>query len=178
MTTDISKLSLETFYPSNIQITDIHNYEHEIVIDMHSITKECICSKCGAVLTKHHGTHHRTVQDLPILGKRVTLNMQIYDYQCNSNSCVSFACSETFNGFLTHNSRMTERLLKFICMLAVETSCEACARIMQSLHVKISGDTVIRMLLKCHPQKKSPVCSHSIGIDDFAYKKRHTYVCL
>ena len=37
---------------------------------------------------------------------------------------------------------MIERLIDFVTIFALETSCEASARIMQAMHVKISGDTV------------------------------------
>ena len=43
---------------------------------------------------------------------------------------------------------MTERLADFVTLLALETSCESSARILQSMNVKISGDTVIRLLTK------------------------------
>lgn len=115
------------------------------------------------------------MQDLPILGKRVILDMQIYDYECNSDACASSAPTETFGGFLSYNSRMTDRLEDFACVLAVETSCEASARIMKSMNVKISGDTIIRLLLKRYSKQPAKICGSSIGIDDFAFKKRHTY---
>ena len=70
---------------------------------------------------------------------------------------------------------MTDRLEDFACVLAVETSCEASARIMKSMNIKISGDTIIRLLLKRYSKQPAETCGSSIGIDDFAFKKRHTY---
>lgn len=52
-------------------------------------------------MAKHHGSHHRNVQDLPILGKRVKLDAQIFDYECSNPACDSSAVTETFNGFLS-----------------------------------------------------------------------------
>ena len=49
--------------------------------------------------------------------------MQIYDYECDSETCKPFAPTETFDGFLNYNSRMTNRLEDFACVLAIETSC-------------------------------------------------------
>lgn len=142
---------------------------------MHSTSTSCTCHRCGALLHQHHGAHHRTVQDLPILGKQVMLDMQIYDYECTSDTCAPFAPTETFDGFLSYNSRMANRLEDFACALAVETSCEASARIMKSMNIKISGDTIIRLLLKRYSKQPAETCGSSIGIDDFAFKKRHTY---
>lgn len=168
-------IDFQSFYPDNLKIIGIDDKDDEMIIHMHSTSKECKCHRCGALITEHHGSHHRTVQDLPILGKRVTLDTQIFDYQCTSSSCGSFASTETFDGFLSYNSRMTERLEDFICILAVETSCEACARVLKSLNIKISGDTVIRLLEKRYLRQPEPICGAVVGIDDFAFKKRQTY---
>ena len=46
---------------------------------------------------------------------------------------------------------------------------------MQAMYVKISGDTVIRMLLKRYQTQSHIPCGSHIGVDDFAFKKRHTY---
>ena len=55
------------------------------------------------------------------------------------------------------------------------TSCEASAKIMKSMNIKISGDTIIRLLLKRYSKQPARTCGSSIGIDDFAFKKRHSY---
>lgn len=106
----VSSLDLQSFYPEELQIQDVTETEEEIIIYMHSVSKTCKCYKCGSELTVHHGSHHRSVQDLPILGKRVKLDCQIFDYICNCGEKGAFFPTETFDGFLSYNSRMTERL--------------------------------------------------------------------
>lgn len=170
-----NKLSLQGFFPDELSVVGVDENENELVIHLHSVSKGCRCHKCGAYLTERHGSHHRSVQDFPIAGKRVTLEAQIYDYQCRSETCGSYASTETFDGFLTYNGRMTERLEDFICLLAVETSCEAASRIMKSIHVSVSGDTVIRLLTKRYRQQPERECGNAIGIDDFSFKKRQRY---
>ena len=170
-----STLDLQSFYPSDLKIFSVDDTEDKIIIHIHSVSTSCTCHRCGALLYRHHGSHHRTVQDLPILGKQVILDMQIYDYECDSETCKPFAPTETFDGFLNYNSRMTNRLEDFACVLAIETSCESSARIMKSMNIKISGDTVIRLLLKRYSAQPAKTCGSVIGIDDFAFKKRHTY---
>lgn len=144
----VAEFDLQSFYPPDLKVLGVNDFDDHIVIHMHSISNEVTCHKCGVPLFKHHGTQCRRVQDLPILGKNVMLDMQICDYKCTSDSCGSFAATETFDGFLGHNSRVTERLKDFICMLAIETSCEASARILNSVNLKVSGDTVIRFPIK------------------------------
>ena len=69
---------------------------------------------------------------------------------------------------------MTERLIDFVTILALETSCEASARIMQAMNVKISGDTVIRMLLKRY-QTQPIYHVEAMLVWMILLKKRHTY---
>ena len=50
-----------------------------------------------------------------------------------------------------------------------------CPPICHTLGIKVSGDTVIRLLLKRYDSFPTPEAGDVIGVDDFAYKKRHTY---
>ncbi len=144
-------LCINSFYPeTELNITEIQEYEKQILIRMKSISKDCRCPKCGCITDKYHGTYIRKVQDLPILGKRVQLEICSHEYECINDGCEVTTFAETFDGFLNTYSRMTERCADFICTLAMESSCEGCARICKALGIKI-------------------------GVDDFAYKKRHTY---
>lgn len=79
------------------------------------------------------------------------------------------------NGFLSYYGRMTERCADFICTLALETSCEGCSRICKAMNLKVSGDIVIRLLTKRYTLQDAAKCGSVIGVDDFAFKKRHTY---
>ncbi len=81
----------------------------------------------------------------------------------------------TINRFLNYYSRMTDRCVDFICTLALETSCEDCSRICRAMNLKTSGDSVIRLLTKRYKLQEENKCGSVIGIDDFAFKKRHTY---
>jgi transposase len=164
------------FYPEQyLKITDIVDTEDRIVIRLKSITKECECPECGTILTDYHGTYERKVQDLPILGKNVQLLINIREYQCTNEECEVTTVAESYNGFLNTYSRMTERCADFICTLALETSCEGSARICNAMSIKISGDTIIRLLTRRFELQEEPVCGEVIGVDDFAFKKRHKY---
>ncbi|MCR1843268.1 transposase [Murimonas intestini] len=172
----MNKLDLELFFPEDkLQITKVEQTETVIHIYLRSQTKSCICPKCGHFTEQYHGTYIRTVQDLPVLGKTLQLHIRAHEYDCTNQDCDVTTIAESFDGFLNTYSRMTERCADFICTLALETSCEGCSRICKVLGIKISGDTVIRLLLKRYQCMEEPPVGDVIGIDDFAYKKRHTY---
>lgn len=66
---------------------------------------------------------------------------------------------------------LTKPQSDFLCTLALETSCEGAARIAKNINIKISGDTIIRILLKKYDAMNIDTSSSTIGIDDFSFKK-------
>lgn len=171
-----NSLPLNHFFPEKyLELTDVIDGSDMIVIHLKSITRECKCPSCGTISTKRHGTYTRKVQDLPILGKNVQLQVKVREYDCENTECPAQTATESFDGFLSPYSRMTSRCVDFICMIALETSCEGAARICQSMSLKISGDTIIRLLQRQFEMQEKLTCSTVVGIDDFAFKKRHTY---
>ena len=175
MTNDLNSLPLAQFYPQNLLIKSVLTENDVIHIEMRSQTKKCNCPKCMTESSSMHATHHRKVQDLPIYGKRVILDIDLYEFNCVNPECSIISFTETFENFLNNYSHMTERLADLMTTLALETSCEGCARILKSMNIKTSGDTVIRTLIKRYEKQAEPECGSAIGVDDFSYKKRHTY---
>ena len=170
-----TKLELQSFYPAELEVANICQTDSKLLIKMFARSKSCTCPRCGAVSEHQHGTYERKIQDLPILGKSTWLLVNAYEYQCDNPECDVTTFAETVNGFLSHYSRMTDRCADLICTLALETSCEGCSRICRAMNLKISGDSVIRLLTKRYRLREEVKCGSVIGVDDFAFKKRHTY---
>lgn len=169
-------LNMEIFFPNELlSITSIYNRDSAIHIKMRSKTHVSKCPECGCESKHYHGTYLRKVQDLPILGRTTRLEIIAHEYVCENEECPQITFVEDFDGFLSYYGRMTERCADFICTLAMETSCEGCSRICHSMNLKISGDSVIRLLTKRYRLQPISKCGSVIGVDDFAFKKRHTY---
>lgn len=169
-------LNMEIFFPNELlSIISIDNSDNIIHIKMRSKTYVSKCPECGCESKHYHGTYLRKVQDLPILGKTTQLEIIAHEYFCDNEECPKVTFVEDFDGFLSYYGRMTERCADFICTLAMETSCEGCSRICRTMNLKISGDTVIRLLTKRYRLQSISECGNVIGVDDFAFKKRHTY---
>ncbi len=168
-------LDLQKFYPKEMEIAQICQGDKEIFVKMFARSKSCKCPKCSTVSKHRHGTYERKIQDLPILGKSTYLLVNTYEYQCDNPACDVTTFAENINGFLNYYSRMTDRCADFICTLALETSCEGCARICRAMNLRTSGDSVIRLLVKRYSMQPEAECGIIIGVDDFAFKKRHTY---
>ena len=173
MFTPNTLLDLQTFYPECLDIKEIHETDKEIIITLKSLKHTHRCPCCGEEMTYYHGTYERFVQDLPILGKSVRLKIKAYEYICENEICGVRTFVEDYEGFVGKSMRMTSRLEAFIRALALETNCEGAAAICREMGIKISGDTIIRLLRKL--TEFSPTCGDTIGVDDFAYRKGQTY---
>ncbi|WP_160317156.1 transposase family protein, partial [Oxobacter pfennigii] len=126
----INAFEIQSFFPKDsLIITNIENKDHQIIIKMKSKSSSCECPACHTTSNHYHGTYVRKVQDLPILGKRVLLEITSHEYCCDNEECEAVTIAETYHGFLNSYSRKTERLEDFICILALETSCEGASRI-------------------------------------------------
>ena len=57
-------------------------------------------------MTVYHGTYERTVQDLPIFQKKVSLSIKAYEYYCANEACETTTFSEDYEGFISRCGRM------------------------------------------------------------------------
>ena len=168
-------LELHSFYPEEMDVAQIIEKGDEIQLKVFVRSKSCRCPKCGAESMHHHGTYIRKLQDLPILGKTTKLLVNSYEYQCDNPMCQTTTFADNLEGFLNYYSRMTDRCTDFVCTLALETSCEGAARICNKVGVKVSGDTIIRILKKRFDELPVEATEDCIGIDDFSIKKGNKY---
>ena len=169
---ECTSIGLQGFFPEELRITAIKETECSVNIRLKSRSEHCICPRCGKTLSRRRASYNRKAQDLPMIGKAVLLTVNVYEYQCEE---CHRPTAESFDGFLKPGSRLTDRCEDFITQLALESSCEGASRILKELGVVYSGDSIIRLLLKRLKSRPAMETGSVIGVDDFAYKKRHTY---
>lgn len=138
--------NLQCFYPDTMNIISSSINEGLIQLSMKSNTHEAVCPACKKKSSIYHSTYRRKVQDLPILGKKVILNITAYRYYCDNTECKQKVFAEGLEGFAGWYRRKTERLEDMIITIAVNTSCEGCSRICIHMGIDVSGDAIIRLI--------------------------------
>ena len=168
------KIDLSKFYPASLKIIQVEDKEKEVHIIIKSQTHVQNCPSCKQGCNEYHSTYRRKIQDLPILGKTVYIHLTAYRYYCCNGECKQKVFCETVDGFFEYKKRMTLRLEDFVIALAINTSCEGASQVCRIIGISISGDTLIRKVIR-KAEKMEPVKTDIIGVDDWAYKKGSTY---
>lgn len=155
-------------YPEYLQVTKVQDNSKVIMISLTSKRETAECPRCGQVSNKIHKTYVRAINDMPMLEKSIRLIITLHKYCCTNELCNQKTFLESTEDFVDSKQRRTIGLSKYLEHIAMTNTGEGGARLCKENHIKISGDTLIRIAKKYEPTETKP---EMIGIDDWAYKK-------
>ncbi len=133
---------------------DLDYVSHEvcgdvIYISVKSSKIKVVCPFCGIASTKEHSTYQRTIQDLPIQGKKVILIIDNRKMFCNNPECGHTTFAERFS-FLSKKAKKTERLKEEIIRLSLNCSSVAASELLSKSVVSVGKSTICRYIKKQH----------------------------
>jgi Transposase and inactivated derivatives len=101
------------------------------------------------------------------------MKLQIKKFVCTNPRCKKKVFSQRLPSGIRRYSRRTERAEEQLTQLSLEVSGRKGSWISKLIRIPVSPSTCLRMANKCDV----PVCQgiRYIGIDDWAYRKGHTY---
>jgi len=168
-------LDVKAFYPEYVDIETVGQADREqLHICLRTKGKVARCPECGEESARVHSRCLRkNVRDLPILGKGVQVTIKARRFFCENKDCGTNVFTESMPDFIGSRWKWTRRCEELIMAVAMNTSCESAARICTLMNIPVSGDTVIRMLLR--HVVSGEYTGDSIGVDDWAIKKGHNY---
>ena len=121
------------------------------IAEWESVSKQAVCPMCGKISESALSSHlfSEKIQDVGIQGKALWHKIGRKKFICTNDHCIQKVFMEGFPGFVDmRRSRMTVEFVQQVLRTAANTSNEAAARILQGQGAVISGDTVIRLVLK------------------------------
>jgi transposase len=101
------------------------------------------------------------------------LLLKVRRFYCLSPDCSQQTFAEQFPDWLPAYARRTNRLTQLMYRVALDLGGEASRRILSYISVRVSGDTLLRILRKHHYVADAAL--RTIGVDDWAMKKGRTY---
>src|SRR4051812_4755410 len=120
-----------------------------------------------------HGRYIRHVADLPLMGRIVSLSLQIRRFRCSQSGCPRRIFAERLSAAVPFRKRRTVRLAEVQRSLALGAGGELGSRLATRLAMPVSGDTLLR-LIRAVPVEPAPP-ARVIGIDDWAWRRGKRY---
>ena len=131
---------------------------------------ECPC--CGLRCSRVHSRYARTVADLPWHGVAVRIRVRSRRMFCGNAACERRIFCERLPEIAAY-ARKTDRLEEALLMIVLELGGRAGARLAAELGLVVGRDALLSRAKRAAPTGDGEV--RVLGIDDFAFKKGHTY---
>lgn len=159
---------------------DVRLVEYGVVSDRLFVRLKCLassatCIACTVASTRVHRKYWRRVEDLPCIGRRVTLELLVRRFRCENPDCHRITFSETLSGIAARSQRKSERLHRVVWHLGIALGGLPAARLAKQLNVAISGQSILRHLRRTAEHTVSQCGLRVIGIDDFAFRRGYRY---
>jgi transposase len=144
-----------------------------LVIEVASSAKGECCPKCQVVSTSVHSHYTRTVADLPVGGRSVTLVVQVRRFRCHNPACSRHTFAEEFAPLVRRYSRRTALLQELLDDIGVTVGGRPGARFARRHFLLTSRSTQVRLVRRLPLPSATPPTV--LGVDDFAVRRNHHY---
>jgi transposase len=131
------------------------------------------CPLCHRVAERLHSHYERTLADLSWADWTIRLELGVRKLFCDNSDCVRRIFTERLPGVVAPWARRTLRLGKRLTAVAVALGGSAGARLSRELGIPASRNTLLR-LIRAAPLPPCPTPT-VLGVDDWAFRKGHTY---
>ena len=121
--------------------------EGRIIIHVASNKSTGYCKYCGTESRALHSVYERTVHDLPIQGKKVTLIINRRKFFCINKECEKKTFAEQFD-FFKGNERKTNRLQAEILEVSLTQSSISASKYLRKNVTNVGKSTICNLLKK------------------------------
>ena len=159
--------------PAGIAVTSVQPSASELVMCVACQAASMPRPQCHQPSARIHGHYQRTVADLPCAGRNVILALMVRKFVCSTPICPRKIFTERLPGLAESYARMTSRLIVLVQALGLAAGGQMGTRLADRIAVATTPPTLLRHLM----QLPTPVARavRVLGVDDFAWKKRHHY---
>ncbi len=159
--------------PEGLHLESLSIGSGRVGISASSGAKKSRCPVCGRASSRVHSRYSRTVSDLPWHGISVELEVRARRFFCDEPSCERRIFCQRLPD-VAARARKTSRLDAALLAIVLELGGRAGARLAAELGLLAGRDALLRRA-KGAPLPDLGGKVRVLGVDDFAFKKGHTY---
>jgi transposase len=159
--------------PASLHLEAIHPERDTITIVLRTCRPTVVCPECGELTRRVHSWYQRTLADLPWQGLAVHFRLWTRRWHCTNLACSRRIFTERLPDVVAPSARRTLRLTAVVEAIAFALGGEAGARLLQTLGLPRSPDTLLTTIRATPVEVAAP--PRVIGIDDWAWRRGHRY---
>jgi transposase len=156
-----------------LTVTDVGVTPTAVVVALTATAPTARCPGCGTESDRVHARYRRVAADLPVAGRRLVFRITARKFRCDHPGCHRRIFCERLPGLAAPHARTTDRLAALHRVIGLALGGEPGSRLADELAAPASGDTILRRV-KTALDEPEPAYRF-VGIDDFAFRKGHTY---
>lgn len=145
-----------------------------IVLERKGLRRKC--PHCGKSTCKKHSTYIRTVNDISFGDRRTIIKATVTKHVCVNAKCPCRIFSDDLPGIADRYARFSLRADRRIVEHSLDNSSRNSSKILKMEHLPVSPSTCLRRLYPLGEETDHACTSTSVGIDDFAFCKGHSYM--
>lgn len=161
--------------PAVLRLENIVVEKSSLTIFVCSVQRRAKCPLCQQFSHKKHSSYFRRVADLPWQSVPVTLQLAVRKFFCLNDACRRKVFAERLPSVTAASARRTTRLDRAFAAIAFALGGEAGRALAEQLALFVSGDTLLRRIRRENIDADFSSAPRVLGLDDFAFRKRHTY---
>lgn len=162
---DSTNLKLENCFLDEIKT--------KIWLIVYATSKVVNCPVCNQPTHKIHSRYERFLADLPWADYSITLQLKVRKFFCINRLCKRRIFAERLTNVTVPWARRTLRLAKRLSAIGLANGGAAGERLLQQWGIKVSRNTLLN-LVRSIPLPPI-VTPHTLGVDDFCFRKCKTY---
>ncbi len=166
-------MDLSQLLPDHFQLIDHQVGQTAIQISLVATQTVGCCPACQMPATKVHSFYQRTLADLPIAGRAVSLRIHLRKFFCRNDQCARKIFAQSAPTHFCPYARRLNRAEQPLQAIALQTGSRPAARLCELIGQPVSHSTLLRISRKT-PVHQLPTPKR-LGVDDFAFKKGRRY---
>ncbi len=157
----------------DFRVEQIRREASTVIVFARSTSPTASCPVCAGSSESIHSQYVRTAADLPWGGSPILLRLIVRRFFCRNSLCARRIFTERLPELVQPWAQMTNRLREALRVLSFATCAEAGSRLAPRLGMKGSPSTLLRCQKATLLPEPEPF--QKIGLDDFAFRRGHTY---